>query len=100
MHLAPSPPRPLLVFATPAYAYLQTAICGIGGFDQGQVERRPFPDGEHYYRILDEVAGRDVVLVGGTISDADTLQVYDLACGIASYGARTLTLVIPYFGYA
>jgi ribose-phosphate pyrophosphokinase len=38
--------------------------------------------------------------VGGTTSDVDTLELYDLACGAVAWGARRLTLVIPYFGYA
>jgi ribose-phosphate pyrophosphokinase len=63
------------------------------------VETRPFPDGERYLRIVTEIVGRDVVVLGGTINDADTLTLYDLACATVGAGARTLTLVIPFFGY-
>jgi ribose-phosphate pyrophosphokinase len=38
--------------------------------------------------------------VGGTISDADTLELYDLACAAAKYDAKSVTMLIPYFGYA
>jgi ribose-phosphate pyrophosphokinase len=58
-----------------------------------------FPDGEHYRRLVTEVAERDVVFVGGTITDADTLELYDLACAAAKYDARSLTMLVPYFGY-
>ncbi len=92
--------RQKLVFGTHAYAYLQDAICARGLFEKGEVHQRIFPDGERYQRIVNEVAGRDVVIVGGTISDSDTLELYDLACSIAAYGARTLTILIPYFGYS
>jgi len=91
---------PHLVFATPSYEYLQRAICAAGHHTMGSIERTDFPDGEHYRRLIDDVAGRHVVLVAGTVSDADTLEVYDLACSVAKYGARSLTLVFPYFGYA
>ena len=90
--------RPL-VFATPAYQHLQAALCE-RGLEPGEIATFPFPDGERYLRIVTPVAGRDVVLVGGTIDDASTLTLFDLACGAVHYGARRLTLVIPYYGYA
>ena len=40
-----------------------------------------------------------MVVLGGTITDADTLTLYDLACAIVGQGARTMTLIIPFFGY-
>lgn len=91
--------RPL-VFGTYAYQYLQQEICRLTQFEEGHIERAKFPDGEQYQRILSSVIGRDVVLVGGTISEADTLELYDLACGLVQEGIRSLDLVIPYFGYA
>jgi ribose-phosphate pyrophosphokinase len=87
-----------VVFSTPAYDYLRDRMCQVSGLQTGLVDTRRFPDGEPYRRILTEVAERDVALVGGTISDADTLAVYDLACGIVAQGARTLTIIVPYFG--
>jgi ribose-phosphate pyrophosphokinase len=88
------------VFSTEAYRYLQDGICAAGGFTPGPVVRRRFPDGERYLRIDSDVREVDVVLVAGTISDSDTLELYDLACAVVKYGARRLTLVIPYFGYS
>ncbi|MCC6806510.1 MAG: ribose-phosphate pyrophosphokinase [Deltaproteobacteria bacterium] len=88
-----------LVFATRSYAYLADALCALG-FQRGTVEQKQFPDGERYQRIVDDVRARDVVLVGGTISDSDTMELYDAACALAKYGSHTLTIVIPYFGYA
>jgi len=41
-----------------------------------------------------------VILLGGTVSDQATLELYDLASSLVSYGANSLTLVIPYFGYS
>ncbi len=91
--------RPI-VFATPAYRYLADAILHRGFGTRGGLERKEFPDGERYQRIRDDVSGRDIVLVGGTIADSDTLEIYDLSCALAKYGARSLTLVMPYFGYS
>ncbi|HEY3246223.1 MAG TPA: ribose-phosphate diphosphokinase, partial [Phycisphaerae bacterium] len=92
--------RPILVFATESYAYLQRAICAAGGFACGSIQGETFPDGERYHRIESDIAGLNVALVGGTINDADTLDIFDLACGLVSYGAHSLTLMIPYFGYS
>ncbi len=89
-----------LIFSTPEYDYLKAALCAGGGHEAGVLYRSHFPDGERYLRIESPVAGRDVVLVGGTISDAAALTLFDLACAAVHYGARRLTLVIPYYGYA
>src|SRR6185369_15606425 len=89
-----------LVFATASYGYLRGELVRAGRFDAGAVEVTAFPDGERYQRIVTPVSGRDVVLLAGTISDGDTLELFDLACGLVSCGARTLAVVIPYFGYS
>lgn len=92
--------RPPLALSTGSYSYLRDDLCSLAGLDHLRLEERRFPDGERYLRLLEDVFDRDVVLVGGTISDEDTLELYDLACAVVKYGARRLTLVIPYFGYS
>src|SRR5690606_30644397 len=42
----------------------------------------------------------EVVLIGGTISDYDTLEIFDLACALVKYGTKNLTIIIPYYGYS
>jgi ribose-phosphate pyrophosphokinase len=89
-----------IIFGTQTYAYFQKELSRLTGFPEGEVERKQFPDGEHYQRLTGSVEGRDVVLVGGTVSDTDTLALYDLACGLVQENARSLTLAIPFFAYA
>jgi ribose-phosphate pyrophosphokinase len=89
-----------LVFSIAPYDYLGDAIAGGAGWQRGRVERKLFPDGEHYLRILDDPADRDIVLVGGTVDDIATLQLYDLANGLCTGGAYRVRMVIPYFGYS
>ena len=89
-----------LVFSIADYDYLGAAIADAAGWELGQLHREQFPDGEHYCRIDTDPADRDVILVGGTIDDAATLALYDLACGLVNNGAYRLSLVIPYFGYS
>ena len=93
-----TPPR--LLFSTETYRPLAERIVQLGGVEVGRLEQRRFPDGERYLRFLTPVAGRKVVLLGGTVNDVDTLTLYDLACSVAKFGARRLTIVIPYFGYS
>lgn len=91
--------KPLLVFSTARYQHLAEKMCQTPGLEPGDLEQRVFPDGERYLRIRDDVAYRDVAVVGGTVTDADTLEIYDLACGLVAHAVHTLTLVVPYFGY-
>ncbi len=90
--------KPLL-FSTKKYEYMAGDMRGDLAYN-GILERKEFPDGEHYHRISTDVERNHVILLGGTVSDADTLEIYDLACGMVKYGARRLDLVIPYFGYS
>jgi ribose-phosphate pyrophosphokinase len=89
-----------LLFAIRSYAYLMPSFLAAGDFDEGGIERKTFPDGERYLRLLDSPWARDVVLLGGTPTDLDWLELYDLACAVAHAGARSLSIVMPYFGYA
>jgi ribose-phosphate pyrophosphokinase len=89
-----------ILFHTASYEALANSIRTLNGYEAGQREIKYFPDGERYQRVLTEVMSRDVVLVGGTPTEPDTLELYDLACALARQGARTLTLVIPYFAYS
>lgn len=92
--------RSTVVFGIRTYAEMARHATRLIKATHGQVEVRDFPDGESYQRILTNVSDRDVVLVGGTISDQATLELYDLACALVKYGARRLDLIIPYFGYS
>lgn len=89
-----------LVFASSRYGYLAERLVAVTGWPTGEVERRRFPDGECYQRVATEVADRDVVIVGGTVDEDATLEIYDLASTIVAGGAYRLTLVVPYYGYS
>lgn len=89
-----------LVFSTKDYGYMQAAMCRKPGFVAGDVEREVFPDGERYLRILSKVQAADAVVIGGTGSDAATLELFDLCCGLVTQGVDILSIVIPYFGYS
>jgi ribose-phosphate pyrophosphokinase len=89
-----------LLFATTTYQYMVPSFVAAGDFEVGEIEQRVFPDGEVYRRVVHDPWARDVVLLGGTPHDVDWLEVYDLGCAISRAGARSLSIVLPYFGYA
>ncbi|HEX4925414.1 MAG TPA: ribose-phosphate diphosphokinase [Bdellovibrionales bacterium] len=89
-----------VIFAIPSYKPLGERIAKLTGYKQGELELQTFPDGEKYVRILDKMQMRDAVVIGGTINDESTLELYDLAYGLAAAGCRQLTLAVPFFGYS
>jgi ribose-phosphate pyrophosphokinase len=89
-----------IIFSIPDYWYLQEEVLHLGNFEKGEIEVKIFPDGERYQRILSPVTGRDVVLIGGTVSDSDTLEIFDLAYALIKYGAKSIRIFFPYFGYS
>ena len=90
----------MLLYATKSYGYFCDELATRLGAEAGRVKTKAFADGEVYHQIVDNVVDRDVALVGGSISEAETLELFDLASGLAHLGARSLTLIVPYYGYA
>jgi ribose-phosphate pyrophosphokinase len=90
-----------IVFASEEYLYLEQQLVSLLiHAEHGQVEKKTFPDGEVYHRILSDVQDKDVIFIASTITEQSTLSVYDVACAIVKYGANSLTLVFPYFAYS
>jgi ribose-phosphate pyrophosphokinase len=89
-----------LLFVTSSYAELGRRLATSGTYQLGVVEGTEFPDGERYRRIATRSRGREVILLGGTVSDSETLELYDLACALVYYGATRLSILIPFFGYS
>src|SRR5262249_36574684 len=92
--------RPRLIFSTSGDRVLAERLAALGAGTPGTIERETFPDGERGLRVASPVADADAILVGGTGSDAGTLELYDLACALVECGLHALTLVGPYFGYS
>ena len=59
-----------------------------------------FPDGESYTRIECESLDDDVAIVQNTYPDGNLVEMFLLQDAVRKMGARSITLVIPYFGYA
>ena len=59
-----------------------------------------FPDGECYTRIEGESLHDDVVIVQNTYPDTSIIEMLLIQDAAKRMGAKSVTLVIPYFGYA
>jgi ribose-phosphate pyrophosphokinase len=59
-----------------------------------------FPDDEFYVRILDDISGENVIIVQTTYPDHNIIELFLLQNAVEESGAKEITVVIPYFGYA
>src|SRR5579883_751172 len=91
--------KPIL-FATQSYSAWAKRLQEQTDVEPGEIERRDFPDGEHYTRVVTPINNRDVFLVSGTIDDKETMELFDLANAIVDGGALRLQIILPYFGYS
>jgi len=60
-----------------------------------------FPDGEKRVRILDKVVDEDTVVVQSTSTPVDEnyMQLFFIVDALKRGGAKSITAVVPYFGY-
>jgi ribose-phosphate pyrophosphokinase len=89
-----------IILSTPAYATLAENLSRLTGIELGELEIKYFPDGERYMRILCHIQDRDVYFICSSHSDDDAILSYDFACGFSKYGAKRMSLIMPYFGYS
>lgn len=59
-----------------------------------------FPDGECYTRIDEESLDDDVAIFQNTYPDGNLVEMFLLQDAVRRLNARSVTIVIPYFGYA
>jgi len=64
------------------------------------IERKRFPDGEMYIRIMGDFKGEDVVAVGNTRDDSEIIEFLLMINAAKENGAARVIAVVPYFGYA
>lgn len=91
--------KPLL-FAFDAGETLVEGLCATLSLENGELERRHFPDGESYVRFVSAVDGREVILLCSLKDpDAKTLPLLFAADAARRHGARSVGLVAPYLAY-
>lgn len=88
-----------LYFSTRNYNYFLKDL-NLKRENIGKTEVKNFPDGERYTRIISSVLEKEVVIIGSTSSDSDLLEIIELGSALVKYGAKSLKVLIPYFGYS
>ncbi len=94
------------ILSTPESAYFADLIhqklqCG----ERVQIERRRFPGGERYHRIMNDdptfLMGKTAVFVGSTHTDEALNELYEVGCALATgNGTYQRIFVIPFLGYS
>jgi ribose-phosphate pyrophosphokinase len=64
------------------------------------LEIKRFPDQECYVKVKESLCGQDVVIVQTTYPDPNIIELFLLQDAVRNSGARSITTVVPYFGYA
>lgn len=59
-----------------------------------------FPDDELYVRIMEDLSGEHVIIVQTTYPDPNIIELFLLQNAVEEAGAKEISVVIPYFGYA
>lgn len=90
---------PVVVSGSASEAFAKSLAQALGS-ELAKVEHKRFPDGEGYVRIASPVVGRDVVIVQATAPDPNLVELLLWQDAARESGARSVTSVIPYFGYA
>jgi len=98
----PETPRPKIIFSTTNYSYLVDRMVAESSdsLTRGEIENKLFPDGEIYNRFITDVNRKDVVLVGGTDTAHNLMQLFYLASGLVESGCHYLWIIIPFYGYS
>jgi ribose-phosphate pyrophosphokinase len=91
---------PPLLFAMPGNDAMTAALALRLDAPTGTIERRQFPDGETYLRYVQDVAGKDVLIVC-TLDhpDAKLIPLLFAAKTARELGASRVGLVAPYLAY-
>jgi ribose-phosphate pyrophosphokinase len=69
-------------------------------FPLAKIVSRRFPDKELYLRIVDDISGEDVLIVQTTYPDSKLVELFLLQDATKEAHAKSVTVLIPYFGYA
>ncbi len=89
----------MLIFHNQKSAPLTKEVAGGMGADLGQIEKKVFPDGEIYIRLLTPVRGRRVVLVHTTKDNDDLVELILVLSALRDNGASHITCIVPHLVY-
>ena len=90
------------VFSGTANEPLANAICDYIGIKLGKCCIRPFPDGETFVKIEENVRGEDVYIVQPTSPPTNhhLMELFIMMDALRRSSAARITAVLPFYGYA
>ena len=90
------------VFSGTSNGPLARAICAYIGIELGKSTVKPFPDGETFVRIEENVRGEDVFVVQSTSPPTNhhLMEMFIMMDAVRRASANRITAVLPFYGYA
>ena len=91
------------ILSSQKYVYLKQNILKlVEGFNDIEIATEIFPDGEHYWKIVnpEQLRHKPAVYIAGTVDDESIFELYNIASTLVREQCSSLHLVIPYFGYS
>jgi len=90
-----------LIFAGTSHPNLANEISKILNVNLGHVDIQRFPDGEVSVVVLESVRGKDVFIIQSIALDPDKylIELLVLVDALKRASVKSITAVIPYFGY-
>jgi ribose-phosphate pyrophosphokinase len=92
---------PQVLYALSVHRHLAETLGALTGLEQGQASIGRFPNGELHVELRAEPAGRDCIVLGAVAPPDEHLLSTLLLCHtLRKEGARKITALLPYLGYA
>jgi len=90
------------IFSGTSNQPLAEAICASIGLELAKSTIKPFPDGETFVKIEENVRGEDVYLVQSTSPPTNhhLMEMFIMIDALRRASAARITTVIPFYGYA
>ena len=90
------------IFSGSSNEPLAEAICSNIGIELGQSTIKPFPDGETFVKIEENVRGEDVFVMQSTSPPTNhhLMEMFIMIDALRRASAARITAVLPFYGYA
>ncbi len=91
----------MLIFSGSSNKQLSEKVASNLGLTLGNLEIVTFPDNENRVRVIDNVVDQDTVVIQSTGVSPNLyyMELFFILDSIKRSGAKSITLVMPYFGY-
>jgi ribose-phosphate pyrophosphokinase len=90
------------IFSGSSNLPLSESICAYIGIELGKSTIKPFPDGETFVKVEENVRGEDVFLIQSTSPPTNhhLMEMFIMMDALRRASAARVTAVLPFYGYA